>query len=302
MGTAIGAGRRGAAAGKAGAASIGAGEAEASGGGGQANAGAGARKAGAGARRAKADARTGMDGRAGAAFFDFDNTLIHGDAGPAFGAWLYRVRRHEIKEGDRRAWNQAKLWAKYAPFVTWMGMQAGLYKVGARRRSGLVRSAYKGLKGIPSDLFYAEMDAFVDEEIPPRIYPRMVVEIERHQQEGRRCVVVTTGSEHLVARALRHFPDGVEVIGCRLEERRGRLTGKVDGPLYGADKQNIIRAYCRAGGLPLSACWAYSDHYSDYHMLETVGRAVCVNPRGRLERLAKARGWTVLRLPDPRTE
>ena len=29
----------------------------------------------------------------GAAFFDFDNTLIHGDAGPLFGEDLFAARR-----------------------------------------------------------------------------------------------------------------------------------------------------------------------------------------------------------------
>ena len=79
----------------------------------------------------------------GVAFFDFDNTLIHGDAGPLFGRSLFSARLHE-----RGRLGRARLRARYAPYILWMGLQAGLYKVRARRRSNLVRSAYRGLKGI----------------------------------------------------------------------------------------------------------------------------------------------------------
>ena len=52
--------------------------------------------------------------------------------------------------------------------------------------------------------------------------------IDGHLEAGRRCVIPTTGMEVLVANALRHFPPGVEVIGCILHEKKGRLTGRVE--------------------------------------------------------------------------
>lgn len=228
----------------------------------------------------------------GIAFFDFDNTLIHGDAGPLFGRHLYR--RHLIGRGRLRRWG------RYVPFVTWMAAQAVLYQVRARRRSSIVRSAYKGLRGVDAAAFHGELGHFVDAVVPPRIYPAMLDEVASHHAAGRRSVVVTTGMEALVARALEHFPDGMDLLGCRLEERGGRLTGRVSGPLYGADKANIIQAYCRASGVEPSACWAYSDHGSDRHMLEAVGHGVAVNPRGAFARLARKRGWRVMEMPDPR--
>lgn len=227
----------------------------------------------------------------GIAFFDFDHTLIHGDAGPLFGRHLYLHHRRSL--------GRLRSWARYAPFVAWMTIQAALYRVGAVRRSRIVRSAYKGLRGVPAALFRDEMDRFVDAAIPQRIYPRMVEEMRAHAAAGRRCVVVTTGIEELVGRTLRHFPPGVDLLGCKLLERDGRLTGRVRGPLYGVDKANIVTAYARASGAALADCHAYSDHWSDKHMLEVVGHPVAVNPRGRLERAALRRGWRVLRLDPP---
>lgn len=243
-----------------------------------------------------------MRAEGGIAFFDFDNTLIHGDVGPLFADYLLRDRYERLRreEGRRAAdRDRLRLVTKYLPYMTWMGVQAGLYKARAVRRSRIVRSAYRGLKGIGAEEYYGLMDAFVDEEIPDRVYPEMVEIIGEHHAAGRPCVVVTTGIEALVARALRHLPDGMELIGCRLEERGGVLTGRVTGPLYGADKANIMHAYARATGVGLRDCWAYSDHYSDHQMLAAVGHGVCVNPRGRLERLAQEKGWVVLRPEAP---
>jgi HAD superfamily hydrolase (TIGR01490 family) len=230
----------------------------------------------------------------GIAFFDFDNTLIHGDAGPLFGRSLVSGQLHE-----RRFWARVRLRTRYAPYILWMGVQAGLHAIRFRKRSSLVRSAYMGLKGVDAAEYDSRIDAFVDEEIPPRVYPEMRAVIQGHLDAGRRCVVITTGMEPLIRRAVRHLPAGIEVIGCRMLTRKGKLTGKVVGPLFGVDKANILDAYCRALGVDPRDCWAYSDHWSDWQMLAAVGHGVAVNPRSRFGRLARKRGWEILLAPDP---
>ncbi len=180
-----------------------------------------------------------------------------------------------------------------------MGLQAGLYKLRARRRSNLVRSAYRGLKGIPAGELDPLVAAFVDREIPALVYPAMREIVHGHQADGLRCVVITTGMETLVKGAVRHVAPGIEVIGCRLLDRRGKLTGRVVGPLFGVDKANILDAYCRALGVDPKACWAYSDHYSDKQMLEAVGHGVAVNPKGRFRKLARRMSWRILDFEDP---
>ena len=48
-------------------------------------------------------------------------------------------------------------------------------------------------------------------------------------------------------------------------------------------------------GIDLKASYAYSDSESDLPMLEAVGHPVAVNPDGTLARIARERGWDVLR-------
>ncbi|MEK6985580.1 MAG: HAD-IB family phosphatase [Candidatus Thermoplasmatota archaeon] len=226
------------------------------------------------------------------AFLDFDNTIIHGDAGPLFGLYLFRWRRHDLAG---HFWRRMRLWARYTPYITWMGVQAILYKLHARRRSSIIRASYKGLRGLSTSTFYGLMGDFAVEAIVPRLYPEMVAEIRGHREQGRGVVVITTGMERLVRKVLDEVDPGIDIIGCRLLERNGKLTGRVEGPLFGLDKANIMDAYCRALGVERASCWAYSDHWSDKEMLEAVGHPVAVNPRGRLTRLAKRRGWNILR-------
>ncbi|MEK6975392.1 MAG: HAD family hydrolase [Candidatus Thermoplasmatota archaeon] len=231
---------------------------------------------------------------AGIAFFDFDNTIIHGDAGPLFGRALYGQRRAKRKRIGR-----AFLFVRHIPYISAMALQAGLYKLHARRRSSIVRSAYKGLRGLDAREFYNAMGQFVDEKVAPRIYPEIAERIRQHTADGIPCVIVTTGMEPLVEHCVRHLPAPVTVIGCHLLERKGRLTGQVDGPLFGVDKANILKAYCKAMQVDPAQCWAYSDHWSDKQMLETVGHGVTVNPRGPLLRMARAKGWEILEPKAP---
>ncbi len=226
------------------------------------------------------------------AFFDFDNTLMEGDAGPLFGWYLFRWRRHDLAG---HFWRRMKLWGRYVPFITWMGIQGALYKLHARRRSSLIRASYKGLRGQPAGMFYKLMDDFATEAIVPRLYPEMVAELKRHLEAGNRCIVVTTGMEGLVQRVVGHVDARVTVIGCRLMERNGKLTGRIEGPLFGVDKANIMDATCRAYEIEPQSCWAYSDHWSDKQMLDMVGHRVAVNPRGRMARLARKKGWQVIK-------
>lgn len=221
-------------------------------------------------------------------FLDFDNTLIDGDAGPLFGRYLFDWRRHQLKP-----WPRFRLWLHYVPYILSMGVQTALYKLHARRRSSIIRAAYKGLRGVPAASFYGMVEEFARSEIAPRMFPEILAEMRAHLDAGRPCVVVTTGIESLIRAALDAVEPRMSLIGCRLQERNGKLTGRVVGPLFGVDKANILDAYARALGVPTTQCWAYSDHFSDKHMLEAVGHPITVNPRGQLRRLARRIGWEV---------
>jgi len=59
-----------------------------------------------------------------------------------------------------------------------------------------------------------------------------------------------------------------------------------------------VREIAVREGLDLSRCTAFGDSVNDRYMLEAVGHPRAVNPDRTLGRLARERGWTVLRWAD----
>jgi hypothetical protein len=66
--------------------------------------------------------------------------------------------------------------------------------------------------------------------------------------------------------------------------------------MYGGGKARAITELAARDGLDLGASYAYSDSESDLPMLECVGHPVVVNPDATLRRIARERGWEVVRL------
>jgi phosphoserine phosphatase len=81
---------------------------------------------------------------------------------------------------------------------------------------------------------------------------------------------------------------------------RGRLVGMGSGPAcYGEGKLYWAKQWAAEHEVALDQAAAYADNWSDRSLLEHVGRAVVVHPRGRLLRLARSRGWDIVRPRRP---
>jgi HAD superfamily hydrolase (TIGR01490 family) len=132
--------------------------------------------------------------------------------------------------------------------------------------------------------------------ILPRIYPQMLDEVHRHQDEGRATFIVSAAGNDLVRMLARVL--GMEGgIGTRWAVgRNGKYTGEMDGPfVYGEGKVEAMRRFAEKHDIDLAASYAYSDSASDLPMLRAVGHPVVVNPDHALAEVAKAEGWEVMR-------
>ena len=132
--------------------------------------------------------------------------------------------------------------------------------------------------------------------ILPRIYPQMLDEVRMHQDAGRPTFIVSAAGDGIV-RLLAGVLDMDGGIGTRYEvDADGNYTGLLDGGLtYGEGKVAPMRRFADEHGIDLSESFAYSDSASDLPMLELVGNAVAVNPDAELTRIARERGWRVMR-------
>lgn len=239
-----------------------------------------------------------------AAFFDFDHTLLHGDAGVIFARTLleWGFERGSNLKGPERRKHYVATSAQIAGNVGKGMFYRSLNAVGIMKRSELIERLYRMLKDMPAEEMGRRMERAWSQRIRQRLYPDMVKLLNEHRAAGRRIVIVTTGMRELVLHAKKALGEDIEVMGVEMHAKDGIWLGSVEGPLYGVHKADAVRAWAFQHHVDLAQSYAYSDHYSDAAFLALVGHPVAVNPDFRLRLLARKRGWQTMNvLPPHRT-
>ncbi|HEY6771605.1 MAG TPA: HAD-IB family hydrolase [Solirubrobacterales bacterium] len=216
----------------------------------------------------------------GAAFFDLDKTLMAGSSGMVFA----RVanRKGFVPRGQLAKWGVDHL--RYR-----------LRGSSDEQTNALLEVAKRIFAEIP-EREVERMGPEVLAGILPRIYPQMLDEIHRHQDEGRATFIVSAAGNELVKTlaAVLGMEGG---IGTRWAVGPdGKFTGEMEGPfVYGEGKVEAMRQFAERHDIDMDSSYAYSDSASDLPMLRSVGHAVVVNPDGPLAEIARQEGWQVMR-------
>jgi HAD superfamily hydrolase (TIGR01490 family) len=217
---------------------------------------------------------------AGAAFFDLDKTLIQGSSAFQFGRAAYRAGLMGRRQLLADALANVQFRLRGATDADSMAL---------RER---IAASLEGKRVVDLERLGADVLA----GILPRVYPQMLALAHQHQDHGRPAYIVTAASPEL-AEILAHVMALDGALGSGLSEVvDGVYTGRPVGLfVYRGGKAEAIRELAQREGFDLSASYAYSDSESDLPMLEAVGHPVAVNPDLTLARLARERGWDVLR-------
>jgi HAD superfamily hydrolase (TIGR01490 family) len=215
-----------------------------------------------------------------AAFFDLDKTLMQGSSAFQFGRAAYRAgllgRRQLL--ADAVANVQFRL--------------RGATDADSLALRERIAASLEGTRVVDLERLGADVLAL----ILPRVYPQMLALAHEHQDAGRRAYIVTAASQELadILAQVMALDGG---IGSQISEvRDGVFTGRPTGVfVYRTGKAQALQELAAREGIDLEASFAYSDSESDLPMLEAVGHPVAVNPDGALLRIARERGWDVLR-------
>ena len=214
-----------------------------------------------------------------AAFFDVDNTLVHGSSLVHFARGL--AARKYFTYGDlmRFAYAQAK------------------FQLTGRENSDDVaagrRKALAFIEGRRTDELVGLGEEIYDEIIADKIWPGTRALAQMHLDAGQQVWLVTATPyelAHTIAKKL----ELTGALGTIAESVDGVFTGRLVGDiLHGSGKAHAVRSLAIREGLNLKRCTAYSDSHNDVPMLSLVGTPVAINPDSGLRELARQRGWEI---------
>lgn len=189
-----------------------------------------------------------------------------------------------------------------------------LRRRGLIKRSFVLRALYHGLQHKFGRLDYGQLISFglrniasipvveleriAQENFVEHVRPRLFQGVEEHfgglKARGTKLVLVSS-SPGIVIEPLRIYLGCEAALTTPVKYEGGMLVDIADGPVcYGEGKRHWARKWAESHGFRMDEAVAYADNWSDRGLLGDVGRAVVVHPKGRLRRLARARGWTIV--------
>lgn len=223
--------------------------------------------------------RSGPEGPAIAAFFDFDGTLIDGYSAAA----LYGHRMRNLEVGP-------------AELLHTMRLMAGGETLTEEQFGALLERGLAGWSGRPVEDVAELGERLFQQEVAGQLFHETFRLVKAHQRRGHTVVISTSATRMQVEPLAREL--GVEHLLCtELEAEDGLLTGRVAGrPPWGAGKAAAVLAFAEEHGVDLSESFAYGNGDEDVEFLSLVGHPHPVNPQPALAAHAEAAGWPVLSL------
>ncbi len=214
-----------------------------------------------------------------AAFFDVDNTLVHGSSLVHFARGLAAREYFTYQDLARFAVAQAK------------------FQLTGRENSDDVaagrRKALSFIEGRSTAELVGLGEEIYDEIIADKIWPGTRALAQMHLDAGQQVWLVTATPYELAETIARRL--GLTgALGTVAESIDGVFTGRLVGDiLHGTGKAHAVRSLAIREGLNLRRCTAYSDSFNDVPMLSLVGTAVAINPDAALRAMARERGWEI---------
>jgi HAD superfamily hydrolase (TIGR01490 family) len=215
--------------------------------------------------------------------FDLDHTLLPIDSDHAWGEFV-------IAQG----------WVDGAAFQRGNDAFYAQYRQGSLDIDAYVAFATAPLRARSDDELAAAHRQFMATVIEPAIRPAALALVALHRSHGDRLALVTSTNDFITGPIAAAF--GIDtLIATRLERDAGRrLTGRIDGtPAFREGKVARVGQWLAQSG----ASWAdferiavYSDSLNDLALLERATEPVATNPAPELEKLARERGWRIMKL------
>ena len=215
--------------------------------------------------------------------FDLDGTLLPRDSDHAFGEFVVTLGWADRDDFRRR--NDAF----YEDYL------AGRLDIDA-----YVDFATAPWRNRPAAELAWASQRFLDEVVRPMLHPAALELVQGHQRGGDQVVIVTATND-FVTRPIAGLLGVDQLIATDLaRDADGRVTGSIHGvPAFREGKITRVQQWLAARGQAIGdfeRSTFYSDSTNDLPLLDRVSHPVATNPGPALERIARERGWPILKL------
>jgi HAD superfamily hydrolase (TIGR01490 family) len=211
-----------------------------------------------------------------AAFFDLDNTIV---PGPAIEHRYFRLLWRQGLVGPMDLVRSAAVLLRNIPPLSFDPLR--------RFKAYLADKPVAAVEASAQNFFW--------EHVCPRISEQARKAIEEHRAQGHRLILLT-GSPDFIVEPLATYLKIDQVAAGRLEKSGELFTGRMIAPYpYRHGKRLMAERLAAEQGLDLTASYMYGDSPGDLPILEAVGHPQVVNPIRGMRRIARRRGWPILR-------
>jgi len=213
-----------------------------------------------------------------AAFFDFDKTLLTTDSAAL---------------GLRFLWELGLLPGPYIAKVLFANIFYQRHLISDEAMADILLTFYKDKR---LDPFVDSRCEFYQYKVKPRLSKNLLERLRMHQQAGHVTVLLSGALRYSLEPVMADLKMN-HLLCSELEVGEdGLLTGRTKGPLCvkKAKAAMALNLACEQG-IDLARSHAYGDHQSDLDILSMVGYPYAVQPTKPLLKIARQRGWPVLK-------
>lgn len=218
------------------------------------------------------------------AFFDVDGTLTPIRSTHSF------LRFYYMKTSKVRFIGRLK-------YLFYISKIAVLEKMGCRRE-WLNNLYYKNFRHVSMDKIKSLSVQWFNHVFEENHFfiPQTLKALMQHQQQGAEIVLVSGSFQECLTPLAKKL--GIKhLLATKLATSHDKATGYIDGlQMIGEGKVHAIKDFLKQRDFnDFQRCYAYSDHDSDYPMLNLVGHRYVVAGHEKLMTRAKQLGWPIIR-------
>lgn len=211
------------------------------------------------------------------AFFDLDKTILNDSSGKLYVKYMFRKGK-----------------------LKWTELFKGVllnivHRAGIIDTEKIIKKWALKYTGMPESEIYDRIREWSDDRLDMHFRESILKEIEYHRINNANIVILSAATSH-ICKAVKDYLNLDDTICTELEIDNGIFTGKIVGTYcHGREKLKRALEYCIRNDYLLDEAYYYGDSLADIYFLERVGNPVCVSPACGLKRMARKRGWRIIK-------